>query len=73
MSNDNSGDKINIERLKNLIKETKMEREYYEKFVEGFEDVRELGLLSEAELQAAADELYRFVFGAPKNKKENNS
>ena len=39
-----------------------MEREYHEKFIKGFKDVRELGFLTEAELDAAADELYKIVF-----------
>ena len=55
-------EKINISRLKKLITESKMEREYHEKFIKGFKDVRELGFLTEAELDAAADELYKIVF-----------
>ena len=54
--------KIDISRLKKLITESKMEKEYYEKFVEGFEDVRELDFLTEAELNIATDELYKIIF-----------
>ena len=63
--------KTGINRLRELIAESRMEQAYHKKFVEHFEDVREQGLLSEVQLEAAADELYKIVFGS--DKEENNS
>lgn len=54
--------KIDIQEIKKLIKESKLEEEYRRKFVENFEDVREQKDLSEQELDALAEALFKEIF-----------
>ena len=54
--------KINIKGIKKLINESKLEEAYRQKFVENFKDVREQQELSDEQIDALAEELFREIF-----------
>ncbi len=54
--------KIDIQGLKRLIRESRMEEEYRHKFVENFKDVRNEEVLSEQELDTLAEILFKEIF-----------
>lgn len=54
--------KINIKDIKKLINESKLEEAYHQKFVENFKDVREQQELSDQQIDALAEELFREIF-----------
>lgn len=54
--------KINIQEIKKLIKESKLEEEYRHRFVENFRDVREQDELSEEEIDPFAEALFKEIF-----------
>ena len=54
--------KIDIREIKKLIRESKLEEEYRRKFVENFKDVRGQKDLSEQELDALAEAIFKEIF-----------
>lgn len=54
--------KININGIKELIKESKLEEAYHHKFVENFKDVRAQDELSDEQVDSLAEELFREIF-----------
>ena len=53
--------KVSIPSLRRLIKEERLDREYRERFVENFKDVRD-SVLTEEQLDSIADHLYEMIF-----------
>ena len=54
--------KITIKEIKKLINESKLEEAYRHKFIENFKDVREQQELSDEQIDALAEELFREIF-----------
>lgn len=54
--------KINIQEIKKLIKESKLEEAYRQRFIENFRDVREQEELGDEELDALAEEIFKEIF-----------
>ena len=54
--------KITIKEIKKLINESKLEEAYRLKFIENFKDVREQQELSDEQIDALAEELFREIF-----------
>jgi len=54
--------KISVDEIKELIRESKLEEAYRQKFVENFKDVREQQELTDEQIDSLAEELFKEIF-----------
>ena len=54
--------KISVNQIKELIRESKLEEAYHQKFVENFKDVRGQQEVTDDQIDSLAEELFKEIF-----------